>query len=208
MTSGHLRASCPGMLRALHGACGHATAHDGRVRSHAIIMPVQAAGVLVERLGGNASVDQAGQQPREHVSGILLAQVPTTQMYSPSAWGSSWAQVSSKVSIGADCEGFVCGTAHNLVRQPSQELSLCRFRSPKHAGRGPAGDRTCCAPGSCHSGRQKLAPHTPCAAAAAAPLSPTWCIRTCSSMHPQQQLEHFASNYDTRPDGQAARLNR
>ena len=79
LTPDHIPASCPGMLRALHGAYGHAAAHDGRVRSHAIIVPVRAIGVPVEGLGGKAGVDQAGQQPREHVGGVLLAQVPATQ---------------------------------------------------------------------------------------------------------------------------------
>ena len=58
---------------------GCATARDGRVRSHAVIVPVRAIGVPVEGLGGNAGVDQAGQQARKHVGRVLLAQVPATQ---------------------------------------------------------------------------------------------------------------------------------
>ena len=58
---------------------GCATARDGRVRSHAVIVPVWAARVAVERLRGNAGVDQAGQQARKHVGRVLLAQVPATQ---------------------------------------------------------------------------------------------------------------------------------
>ena len=44
--------------------------------SHAVIVPVGAVGVLVEGLRRDAGVHQAGQQPREVVCGVLLAEVP------------------------------------------------------------------------------------------------------------------------------------
>ena len=45
---------------------------------HAIIVPIWAIGVLVERLWGHSCVDQTGKQPCEHVCWILLAQVPAS----------------------------------------------------------------------------------------------------------------------------------
>ena len=50
---------------------------------HAVIVPVRAIGVLVEGLGGDASVDQAGEQSREVVCGVLLAQVPAQKSTFP-----------------------------------------------------------------------------------------------------------------------------
>ena len=48
----------------------------GQNDSHAVVVPVGAVGVLVEGLRRDAGVYQAGQQPREVVCGVLLAQVP------------------------------------------------------------------------------------------------------------------------------------
>ncbi len=57
-------------------------------------------------------------------------------------------------------------------------------------GGGGDGARTCCATGSCRSGRWTRARRSARAAAAAAPRSPTWCSRTCAPPGSRPHLSH------------------
>jgi hypothetical protein len=156
--------------------------------SHAVKVAAGAGRVRIERGRRQARELDAGQEAREEVRPVDLAQVPARDRPCQNT-----ALPSGLALIGTDaghlqlrCTSVMMGheACHALaVRLCEQGRSL---PVPDLWGSGSreeeaAQARTCCAPGPCRSGRWTRARRGARAAAAAAPRSPTCCSRTCAA---------------------------